>query len=326
VVAVTELDDLRREHEEQVVGRRLADLLARIVDATAPTYPPAEYSPAGVWNRAALDDAAQDWTLTRLLERGDLSLMIASAPSMGALRAMLTRSFSQHITNRRRRTSATNLFSRTNKILRADDAFVLVGPSRRAGEQAWTLRTTPAANRVLPDTIDRLIKAASARSDADLGVIRYGPYALKSSPILREAQLRGFLVFLLAEADGALTTAEIFQVMRHRFNLVTLPMAELDDNLPDGQSPVATTVENRLIARSVLARLGYDASHMIRALVDADSDPEGAAQLSGMSIAAMTEAVDRLHALIAEYAQTADDAVAVHRQIIESLYGEDEVQ
>lgn len=323
---MTELDDLRREHEASVIGPKLTELLTRVVDATAPTYPPAEYSPAGVWNRAALDDAAQDWALTRLLERGDLSVMIASARNVGALRAMLTRSFSQHLTNRRRRTSATNLFSRMIKLLRTDEAFVPTGPAGRTSEAAWTLASVPRSDRASHGTIDRLIKAASTRSDADLGVVRYGPYSLKSSPILRGPQLRDFLMFLLAEADGTLTTTELFQVMRHRFNLIALPTAELDDDLPDGQPPVTVTVENRLIARSVLARLGQEATTMIRALEDADNDPELAVQRSGASVAALTEAADRLHSLIAEYAETADAALAIHGQVIESLYGEDEVQ
>lgn len=93
VLAVTELDELRREHAELVIGARLADLLSRTVDATAPTYPPTEYSVSGVWDRAALDDAAQDWVLTRLLERGDLAVILESARHIGAVRSMLTKSF-----------------------------------------------------------------------------------------------------------------------------------------------------------------------------------------------------------------------------------------
>jgi hypothetical protein len=326
VVAVTELDDIRREHKEQVIGPRLAALIARVVDATAPTYPPAEYSPAGVWNRAALDDAAQDWTLTRLIERGDLAVLVTAARSLDALRALLTRSFGQHLINRRRRTSATNVFSRMLRMLRNDAEFVSVGPASPVSDQVWARASVPAPERALPGTVDQLIKAASARTDADLGVVRYGPYSLKSSPVLREPQLREFLMFLLAEAGGALMTSEIFQVMRHRFNLVAMSTAELDETVPDSQPPLAVTVENRLIAQSVLARLGYDATRLIRTLTDAGNDPDIAAQVSGASVADLTDAVERLHALIAEYAQTADDAVAVYRQVIESLYGEDEIQ
>jgi hypothetical protein len=323
-VAVNELEALRAEHAEQAIGPRLAELLARIVDATAPSYPPSEYSDARVWNRDALDDALQDWTLTRLLERGDLSVMLASAGSVGALRGMLTRSFAQHLINRRRRTSATNLFSRTVALLRGDDAFRAVGRASAAGAQRWTLASHPAGTPASPGTVSRLIKAAGMHTDAELGVVRYGPYSLKSSPILRGPALRAFVAFLLAEADGDLTTGEIFEVMRHRFNLVEVPPAELDETLVDREPPVPTAVETHVSAASVLARIGRRNAELIRAVAAADGDPFVAANTAGAAPAEVAAALDAFHALIAEYAESADEAVAVHRQVIESLFSEGE--
>ncbi len=321
---MNELEGLQAEHAEQIIGPRLAELLARIVDATAPSYPPSQYSDARVWNRDALDDALQDWTLTRLLERGDLSVMLASAGSIGALRGMLTRSFAQHLINRRRRTSATNLFSRTVALLRSDDAFRAVGRASTAGTQRWTLAGHPTGAPASPGTVSRLIKAAGARTDTELGVVRYGPYSLKSSPILRGPALREFVAFLLAEADGDLTTGEIFEVMRHRFNLVELPPVELDETLVEREPPVPTAVETRVFAAGVLARVGRRNAELIRAVAAADGDPFAAAHTVGAAPAEVAAALDALHALIAEYAESADEAVAVHRQVIESLFFEGE--
>lgn len=321
---MNELEGLRAEHAEQVIGPRLAELLARIVDATAPSYPPSQYSDTRVWNRDALDDALQDWTLTRLLERGDLSVMLASAGGVGALRGMLTRSFAQHLINRRRRTSATNLFSRTVALLRSDDAFQAVGQASAAGAQRWMLANHPAGAPATPGTVSRLIKAAGTRTDAELRVVRYGPYALKSSPILRGPALREFVAFLLAEADGDLTTREIFDVMRHRFNLVELPPVELDETLVDREPPVPTAVETRVLAAGVLARVGRRNAELIRAVVAAHGDPLAAAHDLGAAPAEVAAALDAFHALIAEYAESADEAVAVHRQVIESLFFEGE--
>jgi hypothetical protein len=323
-VVVNELEGLRAEHAGQVIGPRLAELLARIVDATAPSYPPSEYSDARVWNRDALDDVLQDWTLTRLLERGDLSVMLAAAGSSGALRGMLTRSFTQHLINRRRRTSATNLFSRTVALLSSDNAFHAVARASAAGEQRWTLASHPAGTPASPGTVGRLIKAAGTRTDAELGVVRYGPYALKSSPILRGPALREFVAFLLAEADGDLTAREIFEVMRHRFNLVELPPVELNETLLDLEPPVPTAVETRLLAASVLARVGRRNAELIRAVAAAEGDPLAAADAVGAAPTEVAATLDAFHALIAEYAESADEAVAVHRQVIESLFYEGE--
>ena len=317
---MSELEDLQAEHAEQIIGPRLAGMLARIVDATAPSYPPSEYSDARVWNRDALNDALQDWTVTRLLERGDLSVMLASAGSLGVLRSMLTRSFGQHLINRRRRTSATNLFSRTVALLRSDRSFRAVGQTSNIGTQRWALAGDRSDTPASPGTVDTLIKAAGMRTDAELSVVRYGPYSLKSSPILRGPALREFVAFLLAEADGCLTTAELFDVMRHRFNLVQLPPTELDEALVDREPPVAATVETRVLATSVLSRLGRHNADLIRAVAAADGDPLAAARNAETTQADVADALNMLYALIADYAESADEAVAVHRQVIESLF------
>jgi hypothetical protein len=169
-----------------------------------------------------------------------------------------------------------------------------------------------------------LIKAAGTRTDAELGVVRYGPYALKSSPILRGPALREFVAFLLAEADGDLTTREIFEVMRHRFNLVELPPVELNETLLDREPPVPTAVETRLLAASVLARVGRRNAELIRAVAAAEGDPLAAADAVGAAPTEVAATLDAFHALIAEYAESADEAVAVHRQVIESLFYEGE--
>jgi hypothetical protein len=323
-VVVTDLNVLRREHEQVGIGPELADLLDRIVRATAPTYPPAEYSPAGSWDRAALEDAMQDWVTYRLLARGDLTVLLASARSAEALRALLTRSFGQHLTNRRRRTSATNLFVRMVTTLRTDRTFLNVTAVGPVGEHGWTLTATPMTSPASPGTVGLLVKAAGMRSDSDLGVVRYGPYSLKSSPILRGPQLRAFLEFLLQESDGYVTTTELFHVMRHRFNLVELPAAEFDDTLTSPVPPVPATVETRTLARSVLSRLGLGDVRLLRLLSDHEGNARAAEAATGTSTAEFRAALERMHALIAEYADSFDEAVAVHRVVVESLYEEGE--
>lgn len=323
-MVVTNLDVLRREHEDVGIGPELADLLDRVVRATAPTYPATEYSPSGSWDHAALEDAMQDWTTYRLLARGDLTVLLASARSDEALRALLTRSFGQHLTNRRRRTSATNLFARMVKMLRADGMFRNVTAYGPVGDHSWTLRATPATSPASPGAVGRLVKAAGTRSDADVGVVRYGPYSLKSSPILRAPQLRAFLEFLLQEADGSLTTAELFHVMRHRFNLVELPAVELVDTLTLSDPPVPATVETRTLARSVLSRLSLGEVQLLRLLSDHDGNVRSAEAATGTSAADFRAALEHSHALIAEYAETFDEAVAAHRVVIESLYEDSE--
>jgi hypothetical protein len=321
---MTDLDMLRAEHAQYGIGAELSALLGRVAKATAPTYPAAEYSPSGSWDEASLQDALQDWILTRLLERGDLSLLLASARTLAGLRALLTRSFGQHLTNRRRRTSATNLFTRTVRLLRGDDGFVLAAPSAAVGDEGWALRDREQSAPATSESVAALVKAAGMRSDTDLGIVRYGPYSLKSSPVLREPQLREFVRFLLGHADGYVTLTQLFHVMRHRFNLIEPAPIELDEATILELGDVAGMVEARLLARSVVARLGADQTRLLRALADADGDAKVAAARAGANVAQFTEALDATYALIAEYADTPEDAVAVYRRVVESLYLETE--
>lgn len=320
------LDALRDEHAEQGIGPQIADLLAGVARATAPTYPAADYSSSGVWDRASLQDATQDWIVTRLLERGDLSVLLASARTIGGLRALLTRSFGQHLTNRRRRTSATNLFARTAKLLRTDDTFVLAAPSAITGEQGWAAAGHQHSIPASPDSVTALVKAAGMRTDAELGVVRYGPYSLKSSPVLREPELREFVSFLLSQADGYLKLTQIFHVMRHRFNLIEPVPVTLDEVVIPETSQVTATVETDILASSVAARLGADRTRLLRALADADGDPKAASARVGATPSQLTEAVEAVYALIAEYAENGNEAVAVYRRFVESLYMESEGQ
>jgi hypothetical protein len=322
---MSELEDLRREHAEETIGRRIADLLGRVVRATAPTYPPNEYSDARTWNREAMEDALQDWVTVRLLGRGDLARMLATATTGPRLRGMLTTSFGQFLVNRRQRTSATNLFQRVVRVLREDSRFEAVGTSRSSATQRWTLAAAPTERAADEQVLEGLVKAAASRSNDELEVVHYGPYSLKSSPILRNPQLADFLAFLLEQAGSSLSAADLFQVLRIRFNLTDSAEVELDPRIADGAPAVVSSVETTVLAESVLARLGRERALLIRHLHAAGGDPQRAAEAAGVSQAEMASALDHVMALIADYAETSDEAIAVYRRLTESLFvqGED---
>ncbi|MGH9890936.1 MAG: hypothetical protein ACREA0_02910 [bacterium] len=313
------LEELRREHTEMGIGPGLMQLLDRIVRATAVTYPPSEYSDAGVWNREALEDALHDWIEKRLIGRGDLSVMLGSASTMGSLRSALTRSLSQLLTNRRRRTSASNLYKRTLALLRRDDVFRPVGPGGRPSEQLWALTEDSVSD---PSTLslEELVKAAWELSDEVLDVVRYGPYSLKSSPILREPRLRDFIVHVLRRARGCLTTATMFEVMRHRFNLVAFARAELEEELESDEPSVLSRVERADAVRSILARLGGDNQRVLREFARSGGDVEAAAGSSDESVESVSAVINEVMAAIADYAESAEEAVEVYRALTESLF------
>ncbi len=317
---MSNLEELRAEHEAKVIGPLLAGLLARVATATAKTYPP-DYSPTGTWNDEAIEDVLHDWTEDRLLRRKDLSKLLAGARSEGALRSGLTTSLGQHLTNHRRRSAATNLFKRVLATLRNDDAFEAVGAAGSAADQPWTLTTNPAQK---PSALgeNELVQLAFELTDEDLGVVRYGPHSLKESPILRKPGLHRFLTHMLERAGGALSPGTLINVVRRRFNLVAPEDVEIEEAATAAEAPLGG-VEIGALAASVISRMGRQRCELIIAQAQHD-DPVAAAEAAGVDIATMKRALSETLALVAEHATDADEARAIYKVVVERLFGESE--
>jgi hypothetical protein len=313
------LDLLRAEHRQFVVGPEISRLLERVVRATAPTYPATEYGAAAGWTAESLEDLLQDWVTERLLARGDLAVMLETAGTLASLRAALTTSLSQFLINRRRRTSASNLYRRTAQMLRRGDEFHALNASARPADQLWTLTASP---RLSPSAIPlaQLVQVVDELTDAQLGVVRYGPYSLKSSPILREPALRRFLNFLLDRAEGAVSLPTIADVMRRRFRLFELADVELDETVGAFEPTVPTQVEHSVAANSVLARMGLDLTAAIRAFEVSDGDFREVGAAIGGGAPEGEAAVTKVLLLISETATSTEDARAFYAALIERLF------
>ena len=313
----SDLEVLRREHREAGIGPQLAELLVRIVDSTAPTYPAIEYSEDGHWSPAALEDLLHDWVEQRLVRRGDLALMTATASSLPVLRSSLTTSLSQFLISKRRRTSASNLFKRIQRMLEQNGAFQAIGAATKPAAQLWTI----SGGWADPSALDlkQLVEIAFELGDGDLEVVRYGPASLKSSPILRQPDLRRFLEHLLRRSSGALSLGRITEVVRYRFNLVQHAMQELDVDLASGQPPVLRSIEIAEAAASAVARMGGMRLDVLRELQRTES-LEGAAAALGISRSTAARRLRDAMAIIGEYAESLEEARDVYRRIVESLF------
>jgi hypothetical protein len=312
------VNEIRQEHRDRFIGPQIVLLLERVVEATAVTYPASEYSDARVWNKEALEDALQDWVEVRLVGRGDLAALIASAASIRSLRAALTTSFGQFLTNRRRRTSASNLYKRTLARLRTDQRFRAVASASRSSDELWTLAGGPEDRSTLDTGV--LVRIACELSDTDLEVVRYGPHSLKSSPILREGPLGEFLHHLFSRAEGALDLSTIADVMRRRFGLVEFETAELSDQLAEQQPGAAGRVETQDVARSVLSRLGLNRVSALKEFELNQGDFRAAALSLGLQTKVVSDAVSETMAMIAEYADSPEEARVIYGRILESLF------
>lgn len=313
------LEELAEEHQREVIGTGLRDLLTRVVLSTAPTYPPAEYSQSWTWDQAALEDVLQDWVTTRLLDRGDLARIMSTARSLGALRRILTVSFSQFLINGRRKSAAANVYKRTLDCLKSDPRFQQIGKAHRPQDQLWCLAEGPSDRYV--GTLEELVRHSQQLSDDDIQVVRYGPHSLKSSPILRNPQIPTFLLHLFKGARGALELSEIAQIMRHRFNLVMMAPSELDSSIEALDSSPLRTIAAEEIADSVKCRLSQDDQSILVEIAKA-SDDLGLLQERGLSKSEAAATIGRTMGMIADLADDPDEASRAFGLLIESLFVE----
>src|SRR5437870_836369 len=133
------LEALREEYRQLGIGPGLLELLGKIVWSTVRQYPPSEYSPYGAWDQSACEDVLNDWITERLWGRGDLQNLLSSSATRQHLRAALTTSLRQHLTNKRRRSIAANLFKRVQTMLRKEPTFRRVGSVSTGSEERWAL-------------------------------------------------------------------------------------------------------------------------------------------------------------------------------------------
>jgi hypothetical protein len=241
--------------------------------------------------------------------------MLAQPSSLGALRGALTTTIRQFLANSRERTSSTNLYQRTTKILRSGLPFAMVGAATRSGEQLWTI--DGASTNRSGKSLRELVAAAFELNDETLKVIRYRQNSLKSSPILRNPELRAFLIHVLTRAEGALDQGTIHHVITRRFNLWVFDSTELEVGLTeadDEELPDLSEDQRREILASVLMRLGKERVDELQVFAratgeEAVKDPKR-----------LPKAVSDALTLIAEYAPTRQEAEAIYDDLVESLF------
>jgi len=311
------LQELRVEYQKDGIGVLLSELLGKIVWATVRHYPASEYSPFGNWDEPACEDVLEDWVMERLWGRADLQAMLAGVASIAQLRAALTTSLRQYLTNKRRRSIVSNLYKRVLATLRDDSHFRSVGGASLAAEQRWTLAENESGDPSMLALHD-LVQIACELSDDELQVVRYGPFSQKLSPILREPKLREFLCHLMRRAQGSLTVSSIIDVMRFRFSLPTEEHIELHEGIPSSMPSPANEAERTIAARAVVSRLDYDDVRRLTAYFRSNGDFSEAARECACTVERVREVVHRAFGAICECSESEDDARSIMNRV-ESL-------
>ena len=307
---------LRDEYVRDGIGSLLHELLSKVVWSTVHQYPPAEYSAYQNWDKPACDDVLNEWIAERLWGRADLYVMLTAAPNVAQLRAALTTSLRQFLSNHRRRSIASNLYKRISKILREDSQFTSDGVANAATEKRWKIADSNGRPSCL--SIDELVQISFDLSDDELEVVKYGPFSLKLSPILRDPKLREFLRFLLQKADGSLTVTDIVEVMKFRFTLPVEGDTTVEESLPSSNPSPETEASVSVAARSIVARLGFEGCKIVAAYFLAGGDFNASAMKCQTDSESVREVVHRAFAAICECSESEENAQSIMNQV-ESL-------
>jgi hypothetical protein len=240
--------------------------------------------------------------------------MLAQAASSGSLRGMLSRSFAHFLVNRRKPSAAANLFKRTTKMLREDDGFVSVGKGATTGEQLWTLSGVIGDQERSSASMRELVASAFDLDDRALKVVRYKPDSDYESPILRNPQLKVFLIHLLTHANGALDQSTIAAVMAQRFDLPTIQHVELLASSAVGEATEFAKVETGDVVVSVIRRLGQERLRALREFHRAAREGEEVHEISELP-----PAVSDTIAMIAAVAKTPEEADEIYDHVVATL-------
>lgn len=311
------LQELQDEYKREGVGVVLRELLAKIVWATVRQYPSAEYSCYGTWDAAACEDILSGWITERLWGRADLQMMLMSASSVAQIRASLTTSLRQYLTNQRRRSIASNLYKRVRSLLHDDRRFRSVGSPSAASEQRWTVADDPFAEPSKLSFSD-LVDIACELTDEELQVVRYGPFSQKLSPILRDPKLVDFLTHMLTRSEGSLTVNSILDVMRFRFSLPNEEIVEVDATIASLKPGPATEAERNIAARAIVSRMTLEETEILAAYFRSHGDFAEAARQQPSSADRLRKVVRDIFGAICECSGTEDDARSIMNRV-ESL-------
>jgi hypothetical protein len=142
--------DLRREYEREQIGPLLWQLLFDVCRRVARTYPPAFYNEGLPWSEDSFRDLAQDVTVRRLLEEGQLDYAFDVADDEDSLARVLALKVTRVLSHRRRRSVVDRLVTRIRKLAGAGVygfRLVEVGSQdvlcRSAGGETLELRFLP---------------------------------------------------------------------------------------------------------------------------------------------------------------------------------------
>ncbi|MCY4068672.1 MAG: hypothetical protein OXE79_06180 [Acidimicrobiaceae bacterium] len=151
--------DLRREHEAATIGPLLWALTVELAGMVGRRYRPAEYNGGAPWDKASIEELAQQTAVDLLIGEGQIDYIFTVADSTEDVRRLLTRNVKRALWRRRSPTVVDRLKGRACEMASQPPLAIEYVGSRR-----WiTSSGDPGAPRELSDAELRRAAAAARR-------------------------------------------------------------------------------------------------------------------------------------------------------------------
>lgn len=224
-------NDLNRhvqEFQSEGINTLNYSLIHTCVKITAYRYPAEVYSPNSVWDTQSIMDVTQSFVLDWLLARGRYEYYLLTVDTYNGLKQGIISEFKKYLTNEKRRSEYSNLFTRMKAILLNNNEFELIsGDVRFMKYTIWGLVDSNFREEV--QDIDQVLEAMF---DVDIPpAIKYRPDSKKMSPIIATVDLKKLLFQSMYKLEQCVGFDLLIQGLRYRLNLLDIDAVALEETI-----------------------------------------------------------------------------------------------
>lgn len=294
----------------------LQGVVARLVRFSG--LPPSA-APYGVWNKEAEQEVLQSWATERLIARGQLQALLDQAANLESFRRLAERSLRQHVLNRRERSQAQNLYSRSRELLDEDEYFAEFIGAARPQDAWWGLaawRNDPRSPFTGDD--DRLLGELWALGD--FALIRYRSDARKLSPLLSTQELKRLLGELFDRVQALLTLSLMMRAVERRFDLGDVPLESLDT--PEAEAVGSEDSDEVVLEETALAVVAELSARQVEVLLgkEAGETMDETSERLGCSVGTIDNERRRAAAVLDRHSEDGYQRAIVLKKVLDLLY------
>jgi hypothetical protein len=217
----------QQEFEQLGIGELLYGLIIGICEQIVGKYPPNQYPPYySTWDIDAVHEVAHEFMITWLLKAGRLEYYLYSDLNSDSFERIIREELRRFMINNRRKSEFSNLFKRTQKILREANDFasfaVLDRNNALWGLAGWDKHSIATSHNEVLDALWQVDVPP---------LIKYRPDSKKTSHLLSDVSLKRLLIEFFTNLQKKVDLVTLMQAMMYRLGLIEISERSLTEIL-----------------------------------------------------------------------------------------------